>query len=112
MKALLVCLALALPLAADPLADVRASLVRLTAREPIKATYELQHAMKSEGKLDNDAVSGKAVVELEGDASGFRVIFPRGVLDQLDREQDANSHNPSLKVPTATALREISQTGG
>lgn len=100
-------LAIAGPIAADPIADVRAALTRLPAREPIRATYELQHTVANEGKFDNDKFSGKAVVELEGGDSGFHVIFPRLLLDQISSEQEAKNRNQKQSTPTVSALHEI-----
>lgn len=100
-------LAAAVPLAADPIVDVRAALGKLTAREPIRATYEVQRSVVSEGKFDNDKVHGKAVVELEGGAGDVRVVLPRTLLDQLDREQDAHAQNVELDSPTVSALSQL-----
>jgi hypothetical protein len=100
----------ALPLAADPIGDVRAALGRLTAREPIHATYEMQRTVVNEGKFGNENFTGKAVVELEGDASGFRIVIPRPLLEQLDREQLAHARDPKKTQPTLDALRQIEPT--
>ena len=100
-------LLVALPLSADPLGDVRAAVGRLTAREPIKATYEYQRSVANEGKFGDDKFSGKAVVELEGGASGYHIVFPRPLLDQVEREKVARVRNPGQETPTANALREI-----
>lgn len=104
---LLLALIVALPGSADPLGDVRAAVGKLTAREPIKATYEYQRTVKNEGKFGDDKFSGKAVVELEGSASGYHIVFPRPLLDQVEREKEARVKNPSQQTPTANALREI-----
>lgn len=100
-------LLLALPLSADPIGDVRAALGRLGAREPIRATYEYQRSVVNEGKFGNDKFSGKAVVELEGSATGYHIVFPRPLLDQVDREREARNRNPRQQTPTANALRQI-----
>ena len=100
-------LALTTSAAADPLAEVRASLARLTAREPIRATYELQRTGASEGTFGDDKFSGKAVVELEGDATGFRVIYPRPLLDQVENERQARVRDVKQTTPTVKALSQI-----
>src|SRR5688572_5875651 len=87
LLALVLPLGMALPLAADPLTDIRGALGKLTAREPIRATYEVQRTVVSEGKFDNDKVNGKAVVELEGSGGEFRVVIPKPLLEQIAREQ-------------------------
>jgi hypothetical protein len=107
MIRILLLLALALPAIADPLADVRAALGRLTAREPIRATYELQHSIANEGRFDNDKFTGKVSVELEGDGGAFRIVFPRPLLEQVGREQQAHAQNVEQKTPTVSALAEI-----
>lgn len=97
----------ATPLIADPASDVRAALTRLTAREPIRATYEVQRAVANEGKFDNDKFTGKVSVDLEADTTGLRISFPRTLLDQIGREQDSESRNPKEKMPTVNALNEL-----
>jgi hypothetical protein len=100
-------LVLALPLAADPLGDVRAALGKLKAAQPIRATYELQQSVANSGKFDNDAFNGKAVVELEGDGGDFRIVFPRPLLDQISREQEARTQDVNRKTPSVSALSQI-----
>jgi hypothetical protein len=99
--------ALALPAAAEPLADLRAALSRLSATQPIRATYELQRSVNNEGKFGNDKFSGKVTVEVEADANGFRILFPRTLLDQIAREQTAESKNPKQTTPTVSAVQEL-----
>ena len=98
---------LALPLAADPLGDVRAAVGKLTAREPIRATYEYQRTVVNEGKFGDANFAGKAVVELEASETGYHIVFPRTLLDQVEREKVAKIRNPEQETPTANALREI-----
>lgn len=99
--------ALVVPLAADPLGDVRAALGRLAARQPIRATYELQRSVANQGKLDNITFSGKAVVELEGEGGDFRMVFPRPLLDQVTREQEARTQDVNRQTPTVGALSQV-----
>ena len=107
MRRLLLLSLVAVTLHADPLTDVRTALARHGARDPIRATYEMQRAVKNEGKFDNDAFSGRASVELEGDASGFRVIVPRALLDVAARELQAHARNPKQPTPTVNAMRDF-----
>jgi len=103
-----VLLALAIPLHADPFSDLRAALGKLTARDPIRATYEVQRAATNEGKWANDKYNGKAAVELEGDVEGVRIVFARPLLEQVTREMQARAHNPKQPAPTVSALDQIS----
>ncbi len=107
LRRIALALAVAVPLAADPLGDVRAALGKLTAAQPIRATYELQQSVSNAGKLDNDAYSGKAVVELEGEGGNFRVVLPRPLMDQITREQETRTQDVNKKTPTVSALSQI-----
>jgi hypothetical protein len=100
-------LAVALPLAADPVADVRAALGKLTAAQPIRATYEMQRSVANEGKFDNDTFTGKAAVELEGENGAFRVVYPSTLLGQIAREQEAQTQDVNRSTPTISALAQI-----
>jgi hypothetical protein len=104
---LVLALTLATTLSADPVSDVRAALGRLTARDPIRATYEYQRSVDSGGRFGSEKFSGKAIVELEGDANGFRTAFGRALLEQLEQEQSAKRRDPKLKTPTVNTLREV-----
>ena len=106
-RAALLLLLVALPLSADPLGEVRAAVGKLSAQQPIRATYEYQRSVKNEGKLGDDKFSGKAVVELEGNAGGYHILFPRPLLEQVEREKVARVKNPSQQTPTANALGQI-----
>jgi hypothetical protein len=108
MRALIVLFALAAPLHADPLADLRGALGKLTAREPIRATYEVQRSATNQGKWQNDQYNGKAAVELEGDGEGVRILFARPLLEQVTREMQVRAHDPKQQAPTVNALNEIS----
>jgi hypothetical protein len=100
-------LLLATHLSADPVGDVRAALGRLTAREAIKATYEVQQSVANEGKFGNDKYAGKAIVELEADGGGFRMVIPPPLLEQIEREQQAKIRDVKQSTPTVSALKEM-----
>lgn len=100
-------LAGASPLAADPVSEVRAALGRFTARQPVRASYEVQSTVKNEGKFGNDSFAGKVAVDLEGTAGGYQIFVGRSLLEQIEREQQARDRNPKLGTPVANALREI-----
>jgi hypothetical protein len=96
------------PLFADAVTDVRGALTSLTGRHPIRATYEVQRSVKTEGKLDNDAISGKVAFELQGGPDGFQMIFSHALLEQVERERQAELRNQKLKAPTVHALSGMS----
>lgn len=100
-------LLLAAPAFADAITDLRTALRGLTAREPIRCSYEVQRTEANEGKFDNDKFTGKLTLDLEADAQGVRISLPKTLLDQVGREQDAESRNPKENMPTVTALNEL-----
>jgi hypothetical protein len=100
-------LLLALPLAADSLDEVRSALGRFTARDAIQATYELQQSVHSEGKFGNDKYDGRVSVEMEADASGVRVFYPRILIDHVDRERLNKARQPNLETPSTSAINEM-----
>ena len=107
MRSLLLVLLAALPLHADALTDIRTALRALGGTTPIRATYEIQRAENDEGKFSNEKSSGKATVDIEADASSFRLVVPRQMLEQVARELDARAKNPDLPTPTERALNQI-----
>ncbi len=100
-------LLLAVPAFADGTADVRNALRGLTAREPVRCTYEVQRTEANEGKFDNEKFTGKIALELEADANGVRMSMPKTLLDQVGREQDLEARNPKENMPTVTALNAL-----
>ena len=46
-------------------------------------------------------------MELEGDGGDFRIVFPRALLDQISREQEARTQDVNRKTPTVSALGQI-----
>jgi len=107
VRSLLISLFLALPLFADGLADVRAALGRLTGRDPIRATYEVQRIVDNKGRFSNDKFTGKASVDLEADASGIRVQYARPLLEELEREQQVKAREPKKPTPTGSAVAQM-----
>ncbi len=107
MRRLLLLLVVTVPLHADAFSDLRGALGKLPAREPVRATYEIQRVVKNEGKFDDDKFTGKAAVDVEGDGAGVRLIYSRPLLDQISRELEARARDPKLTAPTIDAVFQI-----
>ena len=108
MRRLLLILLVAVPLHADALADVRSALAKLAATTPIRATFELQRNETDEGRFANDKSGGKAAVEVEADATSFRLVVPKPMIEQVGSELDARAKDPDKATPTERALGQIS----
>ncbi|MEO8378715.1 MAG: hypothetical protein ABI779_03530 [Acidobacteriota bacterium] len=107
MRSLALMLLFATPLAADAITDVRGALTGLKALAPIHGTYELERNGTASGKLDNDKFGGKVLVDVEGGPEGFQLIFPQALLEEVEREQQAEGRNSKIKAQTARALGSI-----
>jgi hypothetical protein len=97
-----------LSLSADAVTEVRGALNTLKAREPIRVTYELQRSVTSAGKFDNDQFSGRVAVDLDGGPGGFHLILPQTLLDQIQREKQAQLRDQKFDAATVRALENIS----
>lgn len=104
---LLVSVLAASPLHADALGDLRGALGRLTGREPIRATVDVQRTVANEGKFDNDKFSGKAAVDIESDDGGVRVLYGRPLIEQMTRELQSRARDPKQQTPTVNAVRQV-----
>lgn len=107
MPRLLLILAVAAPLHADAFVDLRAALARLTAREPIRVTCEVQRAVNSEGKWDNTKFNGVAAMHLEADTAGVRLVYARPLLEQIERELATRAKDPKQPTPTVSAAQQM-----
>ena len=107
MRRLVLIIFIALPLTADTLTDVRTALTGLTARQPIRAAYEVQQSVVSEGRWDNEKFSGKASIELEGGPTGFHVVLPPALLEQIKKEEEAKLRDKNRDQPTISAVNSI-----
>ena len=110
MRRLVLILLLAAPLSADTLAEIRAALAGLPARQPIRAAFDVQQSVLSEGRFDNDKYSGKASVEIQGGPDGFHFILPPSLLDQIAAEEQARVRDKNHSQPTISAINAVSAT--
>lgn len=74
-----------LPAFADTLSDVRAAVSRMTAKQPVRATFATQQHVKSEGKFANDNVARSVSAEVAHDATGISITVPQALLDRVTR---------------------------
>jgi hypothetical protein len=90
---------------ADGLADLRASLARMGAREPVRVAVSLE--THSRGGEDEKPDSGKATFEVEHGADGLRLIYAPDVVTRAQQEARANGADPEKPTPTRTAMRQV-----
>lgn len=81
MRVALVILLAAAPLHADNLGDVRAALTKLAGNQPLTARVQITRSRHSKGRFLNDDFEGSAVAQVEDDATGLHVMFPRALTE-------------------------------
>jgi len=107
MRATLLLLSLALPLSADGLDDLRASLQKLAGGDPVKAS--LEHSFWRQVIDDKKPVvsQGRIAAQLEDGPQGLRVTWGRPTLQQALKELADQEREPDRTAPTRTALRNV-----
>ena len=100
----------AVRVSADPIADVRAALARLTAREAVVRHLRVAEVDRERGEARQREVRGKGDRRAGSRRRGFRIIVPQALLAQIDREREAKIRDPKLNTPTVSALSEIDAT--
>lgn len=97
----------ALPAAAGTIDDVKAAVRRLSARQPVQATYSTESASKTEGRFANDRSKRTASVKVSHDAEGISVTFPPSMLEGArNGGQDVIGSIRSIEVVQAVDFRD------
>jgi hypothetical protein len=97
-------------LRADTQSELKSALARLTGREPVKASVELQ---VSSGDGDANKPAGpdsRATAVVEEGPEGLKILWSRAAMDRADEEQRAQARNPEAKAPTRRAMDGLSAT--
>jgi len=98
---------LALPVQANPLQELRDTLVRLAGHTPLKASVQLRSESRNSDGEDSEASAGLATVQLEDGTQGLRLSYPQAALSRAAQENAARAANPKAPAPTATGLRGL-----
>lgn len=93
-------------LRADGIADLRASLARLGAREPVRVTFSLETYGRA-GDEDDKPDTGKATFEAEHGAEGLRIIYAHDTIARVQQEARARMSDPEKATLTRTAMQLI-----
>lgn len=95
---LVMCALMAMSAQADTLSDVRNAVMRMSAKQPVRATFATEAIVKSAGKFANDNTTRAASAVVTHDASGISITIPQTLLDQVsatkakDRSNDKAQH--------------------
>jgi hypothetical protein len=64
---------------------------RLSARQPVRATYSTEVAVKTEGRFSNEKTGRTLSVEVGQDATGVSIIIPQTLIDKASEEVHSRS---------------------
>jgi hypothetical protein len=67
---------------ADSLGDVKSAVGKLTARNPVRATYTVDLSVKASGKLANQTSGRTLAVEVAHDVNGVTITVPREIVEK------------------------------
>jgi hypothetical protein len=76
----------AIDLSADTLTDVKAAVGRLSAKQPVRATFTTEALVKASGRFANDNTKRKASVEVAHDPSGVTISIPSAMLERAEKQ--------------------------
>jgi hypothetical protein len=96
-----------LPLCADGLGDLRATLKRLQGTEPVKATVDYQFWRQTSEEGGPVTVQGTVATRAEDGPQGLRVNWDRATLQAAESELRASSLAPSRQAPTAQIMKSL-----
>ena len=108
MRVLLVLLLSCSILRADGLSDLKATLARLTAQDPIKARVELQISSRDDNGGKSKADEGAATARVEAGPDGLRIFWSREQVQAAALELAAK--DPEAPTPVRRAMGALSAT--
>jgi hypothetical protein len=104
---LLTILLACLPLGADALTDLRASLARFQGAEPVKATVDFQFWRQTSEEGGPVILQGAVATRVEDGPQGLRITWDHGTLQTADREQRAAALSPAAQAPTTQMMKSL-----
>jgi hypothetical protein len=82
----LCCAVVAVRAGADTVGDLKSAVGRLAAKQPVRATYATQSAVKTAGHLGNVNTARTVSIEVAHDAGGISLTIPQPLLDKAAAE--------------------------
>jgi len=99
-------LLLAVPLAADPIGDLRAVLQKYPAKGKFVASANFTVAQNAQEKAAN-AQNGSTTLDIESGAAGLQIRVPPAALESARSEEGVKKRDPKSATPTRTAMAAL-----
>lgn len=100
----------AMPLRADALSDLKATLGRFTGQDPVKASVDYSFWSRSGDDKKPEISQGKATAWVEEGPGGLRMNWSRPLLQSALQEARARAADPGKSAPTRQALDALGPT--
>ena len=91
----------------DPLADLQASLAKLTARTPAAARFTVRYENSTGDGKDQVKVVGEVSGELAESAAGLEIRWGHALMAQARDEERRHAANPEVPTPTRDGLAQV-----
>ena len=94
----ILCVLLASGAHADTLSDMRSAIGRLTAKEPVRATFATEAVVKADGRFSNQNTGRKAWANVTQDETGLVIAIPQSILDEAQRFAKSGDEDRAEKM--------------
>jgi hypothetical protein len=80
----------------DSLGELKSAVSRLTARQPVRATYAIDITTKASGKLANQTSVRTVTAEVSHDGRGVTITIPQDLIEKATRGADRDDTNHAI----------------
>jgi hypothetical protein len=104
----LCCAVVAVRAGADTIGDLKSAVGRLAAKQPVRAIYATQFAVKTSGRLGNVDTVRTLSIEVAHDAGGVSLTIPQALLDKAAAEaRTAKGENVSRAAISSIRSQDV-----
>lgn len=92
---------------ADALGDMKAAMERLSAKQPVRATFSTEATVKSAGRFANDNSARAVSTEVTHDAAGVSIAIPQALIEKASQEAKVNGDGENKAQNLIGSIRTI-----
>ncbi|MEO7798784.1 MAG: hypothetical protein ABIY47_13785, partial [Opitutaceae bacterium] len=89
IRAFAICAFVATAASGDTLSDVKAAVGRLSARQPVRATFTTEQLVKSAGRFASGNTARNVSADLTHDENGLAIAIPQALIEKVSRSRRA-----------------------
>jgi hypothetical protein len=95
---------------ADPLTDLRATLIRMHANDPFAAALDVRDTSTNGSTNKPHITHAELQLHVEGGPNGLHIGFAPDLLTRAAQEAEAHAKNPDVPAPTLDLLKGLDPT--